>query len=315
MKYITRASIPGAVTALAVVLTAVLAAFACLPAFAEEEPTRFVENEWNFVDASMDVSGGIPEDATGRLARIRATGKLTVATSPYYPPQEFIDESLTGQARFVGADMELARRIAERMGVELEIVPMSFAEVLSAVADGQYDLAISAVSFTQERAAVLEMSKGYYYTDEQASTGLIIREEDVDSIRGVQDLEKRDIVAQSGSLQESMAADSIAFYHKFRRLPTPNDVYAAVTAGEADTGIVDLENAKAYIENNPDCGLMIVPDVFFELLPQYKGDRVASAKGEIELIGFVNGVIDELLESGEYDRWFEQYARGEEGQE
>lgn len=312
MKNRKRASTPNIVAAL---LAALLATLPCLSAFAEEEAGRIVENEWNYVDASMDVSGGIPQDATGRLARIRAAGKLTVATSPYYPPQEFIDETLTGQARFVGADMDLARRIAERMGVELEIVPMSFADVLSAVSDGQYDLAVSAVSFTQERAVVLEMSKGYYYTDEQASTGLIIRAEDADSIRGVEDLAERDIAAQSGSLQESMAADSIDFYHKFRRLPTPNDVYDAVASGAVDTGVVDLENAKAYIENNPDCGLTIVLDVFFELQPQYKGDRVASAKGETELIGFVNGVIDELLESGEYDLWFEQYAHSEAGQD
>ena len=274
-----------------------------------EEQSLYVENEWNFVDMSMDISEGIPETASGRLARIRDTGKLTIATAPSYPPQEFIDNSLTGQARFVGSDIELARLIAERMGVDVEIVPLEFSQVLTTVADGKYDLAISALSFTSGRAAVLEMSKGYYFTSEQASSGLIILEKNAGDIRQLDDLTGKDIVAQSGSLQETMAAENITLYRKFRRLPAAGDVYEAVRTGQADAGVVDVGIARVYIEAHPDCGLMIVPDVFFSLPPQYEGDRVAAQKGEIELICFVNGVIDEVCESGIYDTWFEQYTR------
>lgn len=289
----------------AVILSALLLA-AILPACVAEDASALVENQWNYIDASMDVSNGIPEDATGRLARIRDVGKLTVATEPYYPPQEFIDETQEGQARFAGADMELARLIAERMGVELEIVPLELSEVITSVGDGKYDLAISALAFTTGRAMVLEMSKGYYFTDEKASTGVIIREERSEEIQSVDDLAGRDIVAQSGSLQETMGVENID-YRKFRRATTVNDVYEAIIAGREDAGVVDLENARTYIETHPDCGLMIVPDLFFELAPQYEGDRVAAPKGEIELICFVNGVIDEVVESGQYERWFEQY--------
>ena len=291
-------------------LAALLAALAIAPlaAWAEEAPV-YIENQWNYVDISMDVSAGIPESATGRLAKIRAAGKLVVATEPYYPPQEFIDITKSGQARFVGADMELARLIARRMGVELEIVPLDFTEVLSSVADGKYDLAIAALSFTSARAAMLELSKGYYFTEVEASTGLLIRTEDAEAIRSVDDLYERDIAAMSGSLQETMTVDNQISYRQFRRLPTVEAVYEAVMAREEDAGVVDLENARAYIENHPDCGLCIVPDVYFSLQPQYLGDRVAAQKGEIELICFVNGVIDEVLESGQYERWFDEYAQ------
>lgn len=296
-------------TAMILVLTSILfSLFVFLPVCAAAEALQYKENEWNYVDGSMDVWGGIPETASGRLARIRSLGKLTVATSPYYPPQEFIDESKTGMERFSGADMELARLIARRMGVELEIVPLEFTDVLSSVADGTYDLAVSALSFTSGRAAVLEMSKGYYYSGEQASSGLVIRAENADAIRSVADLAERDIVAQRGSLQETMATDNIPFYRKFRRLPSAGDVYDAVMAGKADAGVVDVGIARVYIENHPDCGLMIVPDVSFALQPQYTGDRIAAKKGEIELIYFVNGVIDEVLASGQYETWFTYYA-------
>ncbi len=274
-----------------------------------EEAAQYVENEWNYVDGSMDVSNGIPENAGGRLQRIRESGRLTVATEPYFPPQEFIDESREGQERFVGSDMEFARRIAQRMGVTLEIVPLDFSDVLSSVADGKYDLAISGLSFTSGRAAVLEMSKGYYYTGAPASSGLLIRQADAGAIISLDDLAGRDVVAMSGSLQETMAAENITNYRQFRRLDSDNDVYIAVTDGAADVGVVDIENALGYIERHPGCGLTIVKDVYFTLKQQYQGDRVAAKKGELELIYFVNGVIDELLESGEYDRWFDEYAR------
>ena len=287
---------------------AVLVLLLSVPGWTEELTPKYMENEWNYVDGSMDITGGIPEDAVGRLARIRSAGKLTVATSPYYPPQEFIDDSRTGQERFAGADMELARLVAEHMGVELEIVPMEFTEVLSSVADGDYDLAISALSFTSSRAAVLEMSKGYFFNNEQASSGLLIRRENAGSIQTKEDLALRDIVAQSGSLQETMGAENITFYHKFKRLPSANDVYEAVMTGEADAGVVDIGIAQVYIDNHPDCGLYIVPDILFELQPQYTGDRIAAQKGELELIYFVNGVIDEVLSSGQYDAWFDYYA-------
>lgn len=275
----------------------------------EQETVQYIENRWNYVDGSMDVSNGIPEDIGGRLARIRAAGKLTVATEPYFPPQEFIDETKTGQDAYVGSDMELARLIAQRMGVELEIVPLEFTEVLSAVAEGKYDLAISGLSFTSGRAAILEMSKGYYYTSETASSGMLIREANAEAIRSLEDLDGRDIVAMSGSLQETMAVENVRTYRMFTRVAQDTDVYASVMDGRSDVGFVDLENASAYIERHPGCGLAIVPDVYFSLQPQYQGDRVAAKKGEVALIYFVNGVIDEVLESGQYDRWFDEYAQ------
>ena len=119
------------------------------------------ENEYGYIDAVLDSRNGIPEDAEGRLALIRETGVLRVATEPYFAPQEYIDPSQYGQARYVGSDMELARMIAERMGVSLEIVPMKFTRLLPSLALGDCDLAISAISYTPERADQYTLSMGY----------------------------------------------------------------------------------------------------------------------------------------------------------
>ena len=286
---------------------AVLAAGA--NALAESEASEeivYIENAWNYVDGSMDVSAGIPELAEGVLGRIQETGVLRVATEPYFPPQEFIDPELSGQDSYVGPDMEMARLIARRMGVELVIMPMDFTEVLTAVAEGKCDLAISALAFTPARASAVEFSKGYFYAEGDTNCGIIIRTADAESITGIDDLAGRNIAAQSGSLQEALTAENVTNYHEFRRLPSIQEIYEAVENGIADAATVDIESAESYIEHHPDCGLMLVPGLTFTLDEQYKGDRVAGRKGELQLMYFVNGVIDELLESGQYDQWYKE---------
>lgn len=294
---------------IAVAALIALLAGAALGAVAEDgEAAPYVENEWNFVDGSMDATRGIPADAVGALARIRDAGVLRVATEPYYPPQEFIDPDLSGQDSYVGSDMELARLIAERMGVELEIVPMEFSEVLNAVREGRCDLAISGLSFTPGRAATVEMSKGYNYGGENSGSVLLIRGEDRNAIKSIDDLAGRDVVAQSGSLQEMLMAENVLHYHQFRRLSQMQDVYDAVSSGLADAAMADAQAARVYIVNNLGCGLAVMPGLRFQLDEAFDGDRVAGKKGELQMMYFINGIIDELLQSGQYREWYERYA-------
>ena len=300
MKNNTRKRILG--LALVCALTGSLFAFS---AAAEEE---YVENEWGFVDGSMDVSNGIPDDATGRLAKIKEAGKLTVATEPYFAPQEFIDPSKTGQEQYVGADMEFAKLVAERMGVELEIVPLEFTAVQASVAEGKYDLAISALAYTPGRAEAMELSKGYHLSGESNLYGIIIRNEDAENIKSVDDLADRTIITQSGSLQEALANENIPAYKEFKKVSSMQDAFLAVQEGKADAAVIDKENASLYIQNNAGCDMMVVDEIEFKLDEQYDGTRVGTEKGEIQLMYFVNGVIDEMLESGAYEEWFDEYA-------
>lgn len=288
------------------ILIAVLLAFSC--AAAEDAGTQYMENIWNFVDGSMDVSQGIPQDAEGVLGLIRDRGVLRVATEPYFPPQEFIDPALEGQRQYVGADMEFARLLAERMGVELEIIPMEFTEVLNAVAEGVCDLAISGLAYTPARASAVEMSKGYHFSQGGTGCVLLIRIDDAEDIMGIGDLATRKIVAQSGSLQEALSAQNITVYREFQRLSSIQEVYTAVETGDADAAVVNMETAQAYIRNNRGSGLSLVTGVRFQQKDVLDGDRVAGKKGEFQLMYFVNGVIDELTASGRYEQWFDEYS-------
>lgn len=278
-------------------------AMAVQPAMAE---SYYVENEWNYVDGSIDVNHGIPDNATGVLDRIRRKGVLRVATEPYFAPFEFIDPEQLDQRQYIGADMKLAALIAEKMGVELEIVPLEFTQVLPALTENQCDLTVSAIAFTPSRASGYAMSKGYYFPETSASTAFVIREEDREKITSLEDLADKTIIAQSSSLQEALASKHIISYKEFRRVFSVQTVYEAVRKGRADAGVVDMETASNYIRNNADAGLILADNLYFALEEQYLGHRIVAKKGELQLIYFVNGVIDEVLEDGTYLKWIEE---------
>jgi len=273
---------------------------------AESWDQVFVENEWNFADGAMDISGGIPENATGVMDRIRRNGVLRVATEPYFAPFEFVDPDREGQEQYAGADMMLARLIAERMGVELEIIPMEFTQVMPALNENQCDLTISAIAFTPGRAASYALSKGYYFPDSGAGVAFVIREEDRDAISSIEALKDKVLVVQTNSLQEAMASSRVYSYKEFHRAASAQAVYEAVKSGQADAGVVDLESAETYIKNNPDAGLIVAGDMSFKPERHFMGYRVAAKKGELQLIYFVNGVINEATEYATYDAWLEQ---------
>lgn len=257
-----------------------------LAAPAGAEVPLYMENEWNFAEDSMDASGGIPENAAGVLSRIRRSGVLRVGTE-----------------NSEGADMELARRIAERMGVRLEIVRMDALQMLPALSEDRCDLTISEISYTPGRATAYSLSKGYYYPEGGSVTGLVIREEDREILVSRESLEGRVLIARSNSLQEALAADQIPYYREFRRASSIQAVFEAVQQGKADAGVVDLATARSYLDSHPDCGLVTAEGFTIEPDRHYLGYRVAAKKGELQLIYFVNGVIDEVLESGEYLQW------------
>ena len=102
-----------------------------------------------------------PAEATSSdgpvMAKIKAAGKLVVGTEAQYAPYEFKDLN----ADFVGCDMFLAQKIADALGVKLEIVDMSFDGIIPAVQAGQVDLGIAAFTNTPARADVIDFSDLY----------------------------------------------------------------------------------------------------------------------------------------------------------
>ena len=75
------------------------------------------------------------------LAEVKKAGKLTVATSPDFPPFE----SLEGN-EVVGIEVEIMKLVAKELGVEIEFVQMDFDSVLVGIQAAKYDCAMSGIT-------------------------------------------------------------------------------------------------------------------------------------------------------------------------
>lgn len=251
--------------------------------------------------------------AGNRLDDILARGYIEVATEPYFAPFEFIDPTRSGDERYVGADIELARYIADELGVECRIVPLDFTAVLASVTEGKYDMAISALSYTPARNEALELSKGYYYGTEEIQYGLLVRTDALDEIKSADDLGDKTIVVQSGSLQEMFAQEQVPAYKELKRVSATTDGFLMVQEEKADACITAVTTAQLYLDANPNCGMSIVPNFAFTVDESTQGTRIGLPKGETELLDRVNGIIDEVTEQGLFVKWYGEYAEYAKG--
>jgi len=248
------------------------------------------------------------KESKNRLEAIKERGYIEVVMEPYFAPNEFIDPSKDGDDKYVGSDVELAKYIAEKLGVELKVIPLEFSAVLSSITEGKYDLAISALAYTPARAQAMIMSDGYYFAENSPGYGLLIREEDKDEIKTPDDLTDKVVVAQSGSLQEMFANEQIPKFKELKRVSSTNDGILMVQENKADTCVVSNSMGQLYIDANKNSGLKIVEDFRFTVDKEFDGTRIGITLGEDELAEEINKIIAEVIESGQYEVWYKEYT-------
>lgn len=239
-----------------------------------------------------------------RLEEIRAKGYIEVATDPYFAPMGFIDPTKEGNDKYVGSDIEFAKYIANKLGVELRLVPLEFTAVLGSITEGKYDLAVSALAYKPDRAEAMILSDGYYFSDQTAGYGLMIREKDRDVIKNPENLKDKVVVAQSGSLQEMFVNEQIPKYKEFKKVSATTDGFLMVQENKADACVVDKSMGQLYIDANKGSGLMIVEEYKFYVDESTSGTRVGIPKGEDELASEINKIIEEVVNSGIYEQWY-----------
>jgi polar amino acid transport system substrate-binding protein len=101
------------------------------------------------------------------LARIKAAGKLVAFTDPAYQPASFLNEE-TGE--YEGFDIDVTKRIAEELGVEVEFTTPAFDAVVAGNWSARWDIAVGSVTITEDRKGVLDFTQPYYYTPAQLAT-------------------------------------------------------------------------------------------------------------------------------------------------
>ncbi len=240
-----------------------------------------------------------------RLEKIKEKGVLELCTEPYFAPYEYIDPSKSGDDQYQGLDIELAKYIANKLGVQLKITALDFTAVLAGVTDGKYDVAISAIAYAPARAEAMRMSNVYQSSD--TGYGFLVRTEDAQKYNSLESLQDAVVITQSGSVQEALYNQYVKGSSKdFKLVANMTDGYLAVAEGKADVCICSTASADLYAQAN---GGLVTTDYRFEVDPNMNGTCVAMPmEGTESLAEFINQCIEELNAQGQIEAWNQEYT-------
>ena len=227
---------------------------------------------------------------------------LKVAMSPDFSPMEFVDPTKTGQDKFVGFDVSLAKYIADELGMTLEIMPMDFDACQAAVYSGKVDMSISGYSWTADREAKYNLSDYYYAGENETEQVLITLKENAGKYTTTESLKGVKVGAQGASLQESLAKaqlpdSELVLYTDI------NTGLQQLKKGDFQVMAVAIGNANALINNNPE---VIMSGFQFVVDEKEANNLILLQKGNDDLTAKVNEILAKAKAAGLYETWYEE---------
>ena len=224
---------------------------------------------------------------------VKESGKLVNGLDDAYPPMSYRADDNT----LIGWDVDYGNAIAKKLGIEIEWTPADFAGIITGVQTKKYDIALSALTITDERAEMVDFSDDYFYS----GATVIIREDSVGDIQSIKDLEGKTVAVQLGSSSETKIAE-LDYIEDVKTYSTITDELLDLKNGRVDAVVEGLPVAMYYSAQTD--GIMAV-----ETIDSYPYG-VAFNKDEDgqALRAAWNAAMQELKEDGTLDKiteiWF-----------
>ncbi len=224
-----------------------------------------------------------------QLEKIKERGVLIVGTSADWPPYEYV----TPDGKFAGIDMILAQKIADALGVKLEIKDMKFAALFEAVQRGDVDIVIADVAMKPKRLQAVDFTIPYRC---ESGKAIVIKASDADSYNGYSWLEGKKIGVQLATTEQDLAKE---YFGDKSEIVTFDRVYPEMTLslknGQIDAMIVAPDVAKIIVSKEKD--LTIIDNI-----PFFSCSAVVVPQYALDLKQQVSQVIWDLKQSGEFDQ-------------
>ena len=257
---------------------------------AAEETTEDVEAEATKEEAEDAEAAEVATDAA-EVTTVEP-GVLTMGTNATFPPYEYKDGD-----DVVGIDAEIAQALADKLGLQLEIVDMDFDSLVASVQSGKIDMSLAGMTVTEERKQNVDFTDSY-------ATGVqvIIVKEDSD-IASADDLEGKLIGVQQGTTGHLYCADD---FGEENVIPYANGATAvqALLQGKVDCVVIDQEPAKAFVEANE--GLKILETAYTT-----EDYAAAVSKDNPALTAALNSALQELKDDGTIQGILDKYIKAE----
>ena len=234
----------------------------------------------------------------GKVAQIVERGTLLVGTTGDYRPLSYKE----ADGNYWGFGIEVAGKIAERIGVDIEFVQTSWPTLTADVlAEPQtFDLAIGGITITDARRETMLMSDGYLCNGKT----ILCRADEADRFQSLADIDRPEVrvMVNPGGLNEKFALANlthaqIIVHQKNEEIPSQ------VADGNADVMITEITEAPWYVQNDARLAapLLAAPFTHGEI-------GVLMRKGQDDLLALVNSVIAQMKDDGTLRRLHEKYG-------
>ena len=213
---------------------------------------------------------------------------IIMGTNAEFAPFEYREGS-----EIVGFDIDISKKIAEKLGQELKIEDMEFGGLLAALDSGKIHFVAAGMTKDEEREKQVDFSNPYFVSNQ-----LITVQADDTSITSGEDLIGKKIGVQLGTTGESVSRDiegaEVVSFDKGAM------ALVDLAQGKLDAVVLDAEPTKNYTKGNED--LKVLEEQLTE--EEYS---IAVPKGEQELLDAINETLEEMKASGEYDELVKKY--------
>lgn len=231
--------------------------------------------------------------------KIKAAGKIVMATNAQFEPFEYIDGT-----DFKGIDIEISQKIADELGVELEIHDVKFESVIAEITTGKANFAAAGLSITPDRLENVDFSDEYF----SATQSIVVMKEG-SSVAKPEDLKDKVVGVQTGTTADTYVTDKDGENNvgvkEVKRYNSFVDAVNDLMTGRLDAVVMDDFPATKLVEKNAD--------KIMKLDDELTGEKYAIAvpKGDEAMKELVNKVLADMEESGEMDELLTKYI-GEE---
>ncbi len=225
----------------------------------------------------------------GAMKTIEKTGVLTMMTATGFPPYEYIDEN--GQP--AGVDIDLAQMVADKLGVELEVLDMDFNLLVDSLKGGKGQLIAAAMSSTPERASQIDFSVAYH------SDGQCLMIPKGSEIQSADDLAGKIVTVQEATTGHIYAEEELGL--EVLSFKNAVECANAIMNGKADAAVLDTITVDTLVAANPD-QLDVLPEPLTE--EEYV---LGIAKGNDDFLEIVNEVLSEALANGTVEELKEKH--------
>lgn len=215
---------------------------------------------------------------------------VIMGTNAEFEPFEYRENGTD----IAGFDVEIAKKVAEKLGKELKIEDMAFDSLIMALNSDKINFIAAGMTATDERKTQVDFSDSYF----KSKQVIIVKAEDT-SINSAEDLVGKNVGVQLGTTGDLFVSGTEGI-GSVAQFPTGTQAVMDLKNGKVDAVVIDAEPAKKMTEGQSDLKILDAPFVEEEY-------AIAVKKGDAELLKAINETLAEIKADGTYDTIYGQF--------